>query len=157
MTRLSILGLSLLAALLPAAAVADSLNRYECYCQGPDLTGYYFEYQYSSNRLGITIDAQDKCSGPIGNPSPCDTDSTYFLNTCGTQDDHEFCYDHDLFSGDDYKLDGAKRELNVGSAHDQGGLEEYCSSVCSYLNPGLKTDCDLYPCKAQSFYDLEQI
>ncbi|MCJ1424999.1 hypothetical protein MMC29_002887 [Sticta canariensis] len=157
MTRLSILGLSLIAALLPAIAVGDSLNRYECYCKGSSISGYYFEYQYSSNRLGITINAQDKCSGPIGNPPTCSTDTSYFLDTCGSLDGHEFCYDHDLFSGDDYKLDGVKRELNTGSAHDQGGLQEYCSSVCSYLDPGLSTDCELYPCKAQSFSDLEQI
>lgn len=157
MTRLSILGLSLIAALLPATALADSLNRYECYCSGSSISGYYFEYQYSSNRLGITIDAQSKCSGPIGNPPKCDADTSYFVNTCGTQDGHEFCYDQDLFTADDYKLDGVKRQLKTKTAHDLGGLDEYCSSVCSNLDPGLSTDCKLYPCKAQSFDDLEQL
>ncbi|MCJ1461996.1 hypothetical protein MMC07_000596 [Pseudocyphellaria aurata] len=157
MTRISILGLSLLAALLPAAAVADSLNRYECYCKGNGVSGYYFEYQYQSDRLGITIDAQNKCNGPIGNPPPCNSDTAYLLDTCNSQDGHEFCYDQDLFSGDDYSLDGVKRELNTGNAQDLGGLDAYCSQVCTYLDPNLGTDCDLYPCKAQSFYGLEQI
>lgn len=158
MTRLSMLGLSLIAALLPATIMGDSLNRYECYCVGSSISGYYFEYQYSSDRLGITIDAQTKCSGPIGNPPTCDSDASYLVNTCGSSPDgHQFCYDQDLFSGDDYALDGVKRQLDAGSAHDLGGLDEYCSSVCSYLDPGLKTDCGLYVCKAQSFSGLEQI
>lgn len=157
MTRLSILGLALIAALLPATVMGDSLDRYECYCTGSSISGYYFEYQYRSDRLGITIDAQSKCSGPIGNPPKCSTDASYLVDTCGTNNGHKFCYDKDLFSGDDYKLDGVKRQLNTKNAHNLGGLDSYCSSVCTYLNPGLKTDCKTYPCKAQSFSNLEKI
>ncbi|KAF2457282.1 hypothetical protein BDY21DRAFT_345448 [Lineolata rhizophorae] len=141
-----------------SSTLADSLERYECFCAGNNLSGFYFEYHYNSDRLGETVVAQQQCHDVIGNPPPCSTDIYYEIDICGTDANGvEFCYDKDVFSGDDYTFDGSERELNTDNAQDLGGLESYCQSVCEYMDPGLSTDCEIYGCKAQIFYDLEQL
>ena len=74
MARHNILGLILVGALLVATVTADSLSRLECFCEGSGISGYWYEYQYESNRLGITITAQNSCAAPIGNPPKCNAD-----------------------------------------------------------------------------------